>query len=49
MNSRKTNLRLIQNIAVQAPNAASISKGILLHISRFFEKMIFQLIFEIIQ
>ena len=28
MNSRKTNLRLIENITVQVPNAASISKGI---------------------
>ena len=29
MNSRKTNLRLIENITVQVPNTASISKGIL--------------------
>ena len=49
MNSRKTNLRLIENITVQVPNTASISKGILLHVSKFFEKMIFQLMFEIIK
>ena len=49
MNSRKTNLRLIENIAVQVPNTASISKGILLHVSKFLEKMIFQLMLEIIK
>ena len=38
MDSRNTNLRLIENITVQVPNAASISKGILLHVSRFLEK-----------
>ena len=41
MNSRKTSLRLIENITIQAPNTASISKGILLHVSKFLEKMIF--------
>ena len=49
MNSRKTNLRLIENITVQVPNTASISKGILFHVSKFLEKMIFQLMFEIIK
>ena len=49
MNSRKTNLKLIESIRVQVPNTASISKDILFHVSKFIEKMIFQLIFEIIQ
>ena len=49
MNSRKTNLRLIENITVQVPNTASISKYILFHVSKFLEKMIFQLMFEIIK
>ena len=49
MNSRKTKLRLIENITIQIPNTASISKGILLHVSKFLEKMIFQLMFEIIK
>ena len=49
MNSRKTNLRLIKNIAVQLPYTASVSKGILFHVSKFLEKMIFQLPFEIIK
>ena len=38
MNSRKTNLRLIENITVQVPNTASTSKDILLHVSKFLEK-----------
>ena len=33
MNSRQTNLRLIENITVQVPNTAPISKGILFHVS----------------
>ena len=49
MNSRKTNLRLIENITVQVSNTMSISKGILFHVSKFLEKMIFQLMFEIIK
>ena len=45
--SRKTNLRLIENIAIQAPtDTMSIRKGIFFHVSRFLEKMIFQLMFE---
>ena len=46
MNSKKTNLTLIENITVQVPNTASVSKGILFHVSKFLEKMIFQLMFE---
>ena len=46
MNSKKTNLKLIENITVQVPNTASISKDILFHVSKFLEKMIFQLMFE---
>ena len=43
MNSRKTNLRLIENIAVQLPYTASVSKGILFHVSKFLEKWSFNL------
>ena len=46
MNSKKTNLTLIENITVQVPNTASVSKDILFHVSKFLEKMIFQLMFE---
>ena len=46
MNSKKTNLTLIENIRVQVPNTASVSKDILFHVSKFLEKMIFQLMFE---
>ena len=49
MNSRKPNLRLTENITVQVLNTASISKGILFHVSKLLEKMIFQLAFEIIK
>ena len=49
INSGKTNLKLIENITIQVPNTASISNGILLHVSKFLEKMIFQLMFEIIK
>ena len=49
MNIRKINLRLIENIIIQVSNMASISKGILLHVSTFLEKMIFQLMSEIIK
>ena len=48
MNSRKTNLRLIENITVQVPNTAPASKDILFYVSKFLEK-IFQLMFEIIK
>ena len=47
MNSRKTNFRLIGNITVHVPNTASISEGILFHVPKFLEKMIFQLMYEI--
>ena len=46
MNSKNTNLTLIENITVQVPNTASVSKDILFHVSKFLEKMIFQLMFE---
>ena len=46
MNSKKTNLTLIENITVQVPNTASVSKDILFHVSKFLEKMMFQLMFE---
>ena len=49
MNSRKTNSRLTENITIQVLNTASISKGILLHVSKFLEKMILQLMLEIIK
>ena len=49
MSSRKTNLRLIESITVQVPNTASIRKRILFHVPKFLEKIIFQLMFEIIK
>ena len=49
MNSRKTNLRLIGNITVQVPNTASVIKNISFHLCKFIEKMIFQLMFEIVR
>ena len=49
MNSRKANLRLIENITIQVPNLVSLSKSILLYVSKFLEKMIFQLMFEIVK
>ena len=49
MNSRKTNLRLIENITVQVANTASISKDILFHISKFLEKMIFELCLKLLR
>ena len=49
MNSTKINFRLIENITLQVPNTASISKSISFHFSKFLEKIIFQLIFEIIK
>ena len=49
MNSRKTNLTLIENITVQVPNTASISKFILFHVSKILEKMIFRLMFKTIK
>ena len=51
MNSKKTNLRLIENITVQVHSkyTASIRKDILFHVSKFFGKMIFQRMFEIIK
>ena len=49
MNSTETNLKLIENITVQVPNTTSISKEILFNVSKFLEKMVFQLMFEIIK
>ena len=49
MNSTKTNLRLIENITVQVANTASISKDILFHISKFLEKMIFELCLKLLR
>ena len=49
MNSRKINGKLNENITVEVVNTASISKDVLFHVSKFFEKMVFQLIFEIIK
>ena len=42
-------LKLIENITVEIPNTASISKDILFHVSEFLEKIVFQLMFEIIK
>ena len=49
MNFRKTNLKLIGNITVEDPNTVSISKDFLFHVSKFLEKMVFQLLFEIVK
>ena len=50
MNSRiMTNLKLLENITVEVPNTPSISKDILFHVSKFLEKMAFQLMLEIIK
>ena len=43
MGRKKTNLRLTENITVQVPNTASISKDTLFHLSKFIEKIIFLL------
>ena len=49
MNSRRTNLKLIENITVEVLNTSSISKDIFFHVSKFLEKIVFQLMFEIIK
>ena len=54
MNSRKTNLKLIENITgyildTEVPNMASISKNVLFCVFKILEKMVFQLIFEFIR
>ena len=49
MNSRRTNLKLIENITVEVLNTSSISKDIFFHVSKFLEKMVFQVMFEIIK
>ena len=48
MSSRKTNLKLIENITVEVPNTVSISKDILFHVSKFLEKLFFQFTFEVL-
>ena len=45
----KTNWKLIENITAEVPNTASIIKDTLLHVSKFLEKMVFQIMFEIIK
>ena len=49
MNSRKTKRKLIENITVEVPNTASVSQDILFHVFKFLEKMVFQLLFQIIK
>ena len=49
MSSRKTNLKLIENITVEVPNTVSISKDILFHVSKFLEKLVFKFMFEVIK
>ena len=41
MISRKTNLKSIENTTVQVSNTVPIIKDVLLHVSKFLEKMIF--------
>ena len=48
MNCGKPNWQLIENITVEVPKIASVNKDILFHVYKFLEKMVFQLIFEII-
>ena len=47
MNSRKP--EIIESIKVEVSNTASISKDILFHVSKFLEKMVVQLMIEIIK
>ena len=49
MNSRTTSCKLMENITVEVPNTTSISKDILIHASKFLEKMVFQIMFKIIK
>ena len=49
MSSRKTNLKLIENITVVVPNTVSLSKDILFHVSKFLEKLVFHFMFEVIK
>ena len=49
-------LRLFENISIKhynpkvdVPNTASTSKGILFHVSKFLEKVVFQFMFEIVK
>ena len=47
MNSRKP--EIIESIKVEVSTTASISKDILFHVSKFLEKMVVQLMIEIIK
>ena len=50
MNSRKTNWKLIENITVEVPIIwCQRCNDTLFHVSKFLEKMVFQLTFEIIK
>ena len=49
MNSRTTNLKLIRNITIEVANMASVGKNILFYVSKFLEKVVFQLMLEIIK
>ena len=48
MNSRKTNLRLIENITVQVPNTALIKKVFCSMFLSFLKNMIFQLCLKLL-
>ena len=48
MNRRKNNLKLIENITAEVPNTASISKGILFHVSQFLQKWPFNLCLKLL-
>ena len=41
--------QLIESIEVEVTYMASVSKDVFFHVSKFLEKMVFQLIFEIIK
>ena len=49
MKSRKTNRKLFENITFEVSNTVSIRKDILFRVSKFLEKMVLQLLFEIIK
>ena len=39
----------VAEVTVKVPNMASVSKDILFHVSKFLEKKVFELMFEIIK
>ena len=47
MNSRTTSL--IENIEFEVPNTVLVSKDMLFRVSKFLEKKLYQLMFEIIK